>query len=159
MSPSLHPETRWELKGATAAIHSHCSQAGRPEFNPSRSWSWISSLLSHHKLAAYRTEGKYVKLILSLFSFSKFSYSLKSGPCWLWWQCIFKSITFNILIGGYGYLVVHLNGVCNCYDTSIIFLKTDMLCLRCLIFDDHINLKMPQMNQFMQRVVLLHLNA
>lgn len=26
--------------------------------------------------------------------------------------CIFKSVTFDILIGGFGYLVVHLNGLC-----------------------------------------------
>jgi len=30
MSPSLHSETGWELKGATAALRSHCWRAGWP---------------------------------------------------------------------------------------------------------------------------------
>lgn len=55
----------------------------------------------------YCTEGRYVKLFLSLYSFSTFSESFKFGLCWLWWKYIFKSITFDIPIGVYGYLVVY----------------------------------------------------
>lgn len=55
----------------------------------------------------YCAEGRYVKLVLSLYSFSTFSVSFKFGLCWLWWKYILKSITFNIPIGGYGYLGVY----------------------------------------------------